>query len=304
MNEIDLTNYLKKRYKFQKINDVEVDGKKYIFKLLPKDNLYNYKFVNFYNDLIFSELCKKLGISCCSVYLARYKNIYGTLIESYKTNVNANYINGSVILKDYLNYLIKNHLVEDCLDEKVNYPVNDDYKDCLVHKMNNLETIWDALNYHYKNLNELKRNEIIGKIMDELTTRYSLDYLLMQPDRHEKNWEIIELHNDAYLTPLFDNELSFYYYNYIPDLKIDINDKINYNSQLEKFLSFSSQNFKDKFVNLYNILTPEYLENTIKELEIKENFTFPVLYKKDILNNYSKQYNDITNILNELKNKR
>ena len=97
MNEIDLTNYFKKRYRFEEINNVSIDGKNYIFKFLPRDNLFKYDLENFYNDLIVSELCEKVGIESCKVYLGKYKNRYGTLVENYKTNDKAIYVNGSII---------------------------------------------------------------------------------------------------------------------------------------------------------------------------------------------------------------
>lgn len=304
MNEIDLTNYFKKRYRFEEINNVSIDGKNYIFKFLPRDNLFKYDLENFYNDLIVSELCKKVGIESCKVYLGKYKNRYGTLVENYKTNDKAIYVNGSIILKDYLKYLEKNHLVNEYLCENICYPIKNEYRTYLINKMNNLEIIWDALNYHFINFSDSKRCEIVKKIMDELTKRYSLDYLVMQTDRHERNWEIEETLDDAFLTPLYDNELSFCFDSYVPELKVDINNNIKFDSELEKYLSFSSDYYKEEFVNLYNILTPEFLENTIKQLEIRMDFSFPVIYKQTVIKNYSKHYNDITSILNKTKNKR
>lgn len=304
MFEIDLTKYLKRGYKFDKVNDIKINGKNYIFKLLPRDESYNHNFDHFYNDLIINEICKKIGIECCDIYLAKYKKRYGTLVENYKTIGNAKYINGAAILREYFDYLERNHLISEGLDEPLDYPLNENYKEFIIKKMNNLETIWDALNYHYRNFPDSKRNKIVEKIMDELTTRYSLDYLVLQADRNAKNWEIIETKDDAYLTPLFDNELSFWFDLYIPELKVDINDKLKFSGELEKYLSFSSEYFKEKFIKLYNILTPDFLENIIKQLEMENDFTFPVLYKKELLENYIKYYNDIANTFGKIENKR
>ena len=37
---------------------------------------------------------------------------------------------------------------------------------------------------------------------------------------------------------------------------------------------------------------------------MKNDFAFPVMYKKELLENYNKYYNNVANIFNKIENKR
>lgn len=298
-NGKEIKKVFPKFYFFNEINECKIDGKKFIFKVLPKDIYNEYVIQYFYNDLIIKYVCDEVGIDCCDIDLITTNKKTGVIVPDYRKN-DCKYINGQDILEEYLNYLEQNELIEQYLGEKVNYSLNQDLREYLINQMNNLETIWDALNYHYRNDNEYIRQDKINKIINELCKRFSFDYLVMQTDRHERNWEVEEKNDSVQLVPLFDNEMTFNYFGFVTEMKVEKTDNIFGIKEIEKYLKYSFDHFRNQFMNIYKFLTPEKLEEIITNVEKERGFQFPIIYKKNLLQNYQLNYNEISEIIQRI----
>ncbi len=299
---VDISKYCKKKFFFQRKNTININGEEYFFKNALKNFDNSYKMESIYNDMIVEEMAKEIGIDVVHIEAAQINNKIGTLTKDYR-QADFSYINGSIILEEYLNYLEENKLINEYINPTyvIKYPLNDDLRKYLINDMNNLENIWDALNYHFHNYDEDNRLNIVKNIMVELTKRYSLDYLTMQNDRHERNWEIMEnaKKNIATLTPLYDNELSFNFMGFIPQMKVE--NEYCGNVEIEKYLSFSGRENINQFLNIYYYFTPNKLKEIILNIEDKRNISFPYMYKSTLIRNYEMNYNEITNAINKLK---
>lgn len=293
-NGKEIKKLFPKFYFFKEINECIIDGKKYIFKVCPKNNHGDYTLKYFYNDLIIKYMCNEIFINCCDIDLITTNKKTGVIVPDYRKS-GYNYINGKQILGEYLNYLEYNKLIEESLGINVKYPVDENQRLFLINQINNLENIWDALNYRYRKDSENVRNDKITKIMTELGKRFCFDYLVMQSDRHERNWEIEEKDDEAALTPLYDNETSFELGIINPEMRVEISSTKGIDNELEKYLCYSSDYFKNQFLDLFSFLTPQKLEEIIEKIEFERRFQFPYMYKENILKNYNLNYIDISN---------
>jgi len=291
-NGKEIKNLFPKFYFFKEINECSINGKKYIFKICPKNNQGEYNLQFFYNDLIVKYICDEISLNCCDIDLINTNKKTGVIVPDYRKD-GYNYVNGQQILKEYLKYLEDNKLIEDVLGITVKYPLDENHRLFLINQMNNLETIWDALNYRYCKDSENIKTDKITRIMKELSKRFCLDYIVMQSDRHERNWEIEEKDNEAVLTPLYDNETSFEWGIINPEMRVEISNIKGITNELEKYLRYSSNYFKNQFFDLFGFLTPQKLEEIIKKIEIERGFQFPYIYKQNIIKNYDSNYRDI-----------
>ncbi len=282
-----ITNFKFKTSNFLSVNN---NGKKYYFKKFeaPDRNL-----TYLYNELICYELALKSSVKCVKPNLMHKNNIYGIITESYEKK-GYKKINGSKILKEYYGYLKENNEVK----------YNSLNEDKILSKMNNLEDIWYALLYHFKDYDIVVNEKIIKQIMHDLTKVFVFDIITMQIDRHYENWEILESNNkdDAFLAPLHDNELSFNRFTFNDSIKVDsATIKVpTMRKMLMRYLSISSQDFIDEFIKMYKSLTPEILDESIEKCCKENNGIIPYTYKMKILENYEENYNYITDILLEM----
>lgn len=279
-------------YFFKETNECVIDGKKYIFKICTKNSQGQYNLEFFYNDLIVKYICDEISLDCCDIDLINTNKKMGVIVSDYRKD-GYNYINGQQILGEYLMYLEENKLIEESLGISVKYPLDENHRLFLINQMNNLETIWDALNYRYRNDQENIKNDKIIKIMSELSKRFCLDYLVMQSDRHERNWEVEEKGNNSSLTPLYDNETSFEWGIINPEMRVEISGMKGINNELEKYLIYSSDYFRNNFLDLFKSLTPQKIEEIITKIEIERGFQFPYIYKRNVIKHYELNYKDI-----------
>ena len=278
----------KLKFKFLKQFTFYKNDVKYFYKRFDiTDRSLEYLF----NELVAYKMARKVGINSVKPIIINKNDVIGMATKSFEVE-GYRVINGYAILKKYFDYLKNNkHLIE--IDEEL-----------ILSKMNNLEDIWDALNFHFKDFNENLRKEIVSKIMIQLTEIFSFDIIMMQVDRHDENWEIMESENenDAYLTPLYDNELCFsdFKYNNSIHTEYDIDKFSNMSVSLKRYLISSSPYFINKFVEYFKILTPDVLREVILKVDDESNHLFKYTYKEKVITDYETNYNLIKNVLLEM----
>ena len=203
-----------------------------------------------YNELFASICAKEIGIDALEYDLAIYKGKKGVISKNYKKD-GAKYISGKEILNNF--YSDNKKFLKD-LDSSIN-----------IYKTNNLEHIWLALEYYYK---DYKNN--IPDIMNSIVDLYMFSLLINDSDKHYSNWEVEEYNNNIKLVPIYDNERAFMFGDESLSLNVSSDNFYEnpYDSSLKTFLSISDKYYVDRFINFYNILYSDgQFDNIISKIE-------------------------------------
>ncbi len=193
---------------------------KYIFKY--NDEIWLYKYNGFryaYMELIAEELAQLFSIPTAHYDLAMINQEKGVITKNFKLN-GVKYIKGIVIIENYLKNVLN---IQDPRKLKEE-----------IKKYNSLEGIRKSLDYWYRN--NAKRDELVSKLMEQLTNVFIYDILTGQTDRHEYHWGISETNNDIFLQPLFDNERILYFEN---NFRFYVHTEMEINNYLEETGNFS-----------------------------------------------------------------
>ena len=251
---------------------------------------YYFKPIRYYDD--YSELIAYyggmlLGIDMCYYDLAVLNGRYGYISKSLRGE-NVKLVSGDDILLEYIKC---DNNVDSLVDMGLELWVinklrssldsGDDLSeyDYLLDKLNNLEIIWQALEYKYKNLID------INKVMNEFVMMYLFTILFVDIDKHSGNWFIIEDKNGVRLAPLLDNELILNEYCETIGLTTNVKDNKGIFNSLEVFFDTSSSEYFDLFISMYNKLRNnfDYIFDMIeKQLGIK----FSLKEKNNIYNKF------------------
>lgn len=145
------------------------DGIAYYYKLSSYNSAVGFYGHESVNEVIFSRLCKALGIPCAEYKLVKVKvNIHGVIYETFACKAKS-YRKKNEIAISIEDYYIENRL--------------------------NMEDIVSFM--HRK------------KASAFLNTLFIIDYICINRDRHGANVEILTNNGKERLAPLFDNGLSF-----------------------------------------------------------------------------------------------
>ena len=179
-----------------KIDNYKDDGKLSNFILFINGEMYYVKeCAIWYAELIVNEFLKLIGIDCLDYDVATFDGEVYVLSKYYK-KYDCEYISGDEILKDFYTDVDSQEYID------VINPSEQDRKR-LEFYLNNLESIWLALDYRYKNHPD--KEKIVYNLMMELKKRYFLKtFLLTDVDYHPGNWEIEE-GEEIKLSPVYDN---------------------------------------------------------------------------------------------------
>lgn len=283
---IDLTSYFtNKGIEKEKINigyngRIIYNNEEYYLKDIRED-------INtLYCELIAVKLLDKLNLPHVNYYLVEYFGKAYLISKSF-IEKKANYVSGFKVLDEYKDYL-NSHLD--------------------IGDMNNLETIWNALEYRYtKMFNQNKAKKIVAKLMSELTTIYSFDIVVANGDRHQSNWIVKEAKDDISINTMFDNE--YMLNSYLDDESLnsfalgiypeDTEHFINYIDVIKKYIRDSSSEFINKLIMVYNTLSIDVFLQCIKEVEEEFQFIIPSENRQLIINSYKKHYELLGQILND-----
>lgn len=268
---IDISNFKKLYGNFYQNND-----KIYYFKEVDNSNMI-------YNELIAEEIAYDYKIPCAHYDLAILNGNKGVISECF-------------IPKNGKFFKMK-EVLESCFENIE-----------LDNKRNNLQDIWYALEFRYKNIN------IVKKIMNQVVNMFMFDTLIGNMDRHYLNYGIIEEDGDINISPLFDNErmltyCSIYFGGY--SLGIDKNDcflnglNLEYDDNyLLKFLSVSASEYKDYYMSKLWIISDENIDRIFKRVENRTNTKIDNDIKNDMKKKFKINRNMIEGILKTFENKK
>lgn len=264
---------------------------------LKIDNIeYFFKYTQHpYTELICSEIAKTLGIRTASYDLAMFRNYKGVISQSFRKK-DCRYVSGTEILNGYLQRVRNIAFLKD-MGAKKNYFLNR----FLPRDINNLEIIWQAIEYRY---NELGINIDIEKIMNDLILLFIFNILALQNDGLPQNWELEESSNGVFLTPIFDNEycLSFDDFgNVSSKLTTSFKDGGYSNYQiLEEFLKISDNKTIILFLNKFEKLTEKSFLEIIESVEKHIKSEIPTDIKMNYINSFNKNRRLINAILENM----
>lgn len=247
-----------------------------------------------YRELIAHEICETLKIpsifyQMIEIPAGRFEGISGVICKDYR-EINHAYVKGYNVLKDYYDEFLKVWTNND----RENSPM-----------FNNLENIWESLNYRYRFSHNKK--ELIKNIFDSLIYNIFLfDIFNSNADRHFHNWEIDEniVKDTSKLNINYDNEDIFFLDYTIPELAVSRStNQYDWYDTLREFLIVFENEYLDIVVKIFNILTPETMINIIKNTEQKHNIEIPLNTQKDIISKYNKHYSQLESIIKEFISK-
>lgn len=231
---------------------------------------------NCYPELIGSEIAKFLNID--SVYCDMLE-----FVTSDKT------IKG-VVSNDFREDNYELNTIDKIIDE---YLIDSNKK--VMYNDMNLELLSDALNNHY--INYENREAIVNKIMDNIKKSFLFDILIGNIDNGRYNYELKENDIDGKLTPYFDYEQIFKF----GTTRLTVSDNNNYDvyDNLLNFLN-SEVNYIDYFKRMYDLLTPDKIEELFIKIENDKGIKIPDNYKNIVFLSYSRHYNNIGMILEKV----
>lgn len=277
------------------IRQSEYDDRHYWLKI--NEEMYYFKPTIFpYQEIISYHIATMLGYNACFYDLATFSvtkdKIYKGVISKSYHKTGARYISGMKILEEY--YKAYPDVVNDM---GLTNAWEGIYEGPYVVDMNNLEIIWQALEYRYA---DKKVN--IEALMNDLVDRYILAILLRSYDFSSYNWELEEIDNAVSVCPLTDNELAFYNEKTTISFSTSFKDsEKNVKESLKLFLTRSSEEFVDLFVKKFYEFDYEMLLKAIVLTENQVNTKIPEEEKKDIIANYLLNQKEVTEVLKELK---
>lgn len=302
---LNIDGYFISKYKrkyvdelIKKVSDihytVNINGTNYFFKKTKK----------FYNELLAYEVATHLGLNAVPYDLAIFQNMHGVISKDFKRK-NCNYISGQELLFMYskmpksINYLTNMGLAQT---ENNVFPNDAPYS----YNINNLETIWQAIEHRYKNLGIYVDME---KIMTELVMYFIFNILVMQNDGASQNWVLEESEYGVNLSPIFDNAEAFTIDENkdvpVSNLSTNFNDvNLGNYKLLEEFLKISDEVYINLFKEKFNLLTEDVFLKLIQRVEHKIECSIPEDIKDKYIKMFSENRNRIEQILNGLNKNR
>lgn len=129
--------------------------------------------------------------------------------------------------------------------------------------------------------------------MNELVDVFIYDKLTGQTDRHEYNWGIVEMENDIYLQPLFDNERLLFFdadFRLLPHTNSEQNVFLDFETCLEniilEFLRVSENKYIKKIKEKLFFITADNIHKIFMQIEEKINAKIPKEIQEEMLNRF------------------
>ena len=273
---IDLdTLFTKAGINIEKIENLDVfsmNGVKYFFK----ESFFTYP----YTELLGEELLNDFGLPSTINDLAMFKSKKG-IISKNSHEDGYKYISGRTILWDYIEYL----------GEENKYSITPEY--------NNLEFIWNALEYRYKS--KENKQEIIYNLMNEITDLFIFDLITFQGDRNSGNYEIKEGKDKIELAPIYDNEAILHSTFGKEKIRLVVDENTDYSiyRELKKFIEYSDNSYIEKIKEKLWIINEENLDKIFNRIEEKINYPMDKKIKDEYKQEFKYHEERIKSILKE-----
>ncbi len=277
----------------------DTDTDNYVIKISKSKELP----IAFYLELLNERLATHCGLSTIESKIFKYKNdsnIYGIISEDYR-KFGYTTIGGKDIIYKFLKE-IKYNVSDDYELENINIDFN----------INSLPVIYQALNYFFYdkvldneiNYNSLKASSSVNIIFNELVKRYVFSYITMQKDFHLDNWEILYNEHSAYLSPMYDLELSmnesFYDERFNTSMKWSREKDIDIDQDFQNFIDCSEEN-KNLVINMHNVLTINDVIIFMNDIQ-NRGIIIDESKKEEIIKCFSEHYDKINTMLYGQKN--
>lgn len=287
---IKLDDYLYEKYNdvsLKRNKDIKEDGHSYIITI--ENTIYYFKSClteESYKELLADKMLEYLGIDHACYDLACINGEYGVISQNFKDS-NYNYISGDDLIYEYYN--------ENNLDKK----------EFDFDKYNNLTDIWNLLEIRYNCYPN--KEKIVKSIMYNLNEKFMFDIITCQWDGASYNWMIAENSTYAKLAPVYDNQkmLDGLDYDKSKNLNIKVDEfnpaRTEYDNlvELRRYLNYSSEEFRQLFINMFKSLTPTNIKWMIITIESELRIKIPHKIKESILARYTYNYNQIEKVLEE-----
>ncbi|MBQ7031114.1 MAG: hypothetical protein IJN13_01925 [Bacilli bacterium] len=302
---LNIDSYFIKNYKKKYVNEFvkKVSDIHYIITINGR-NYYFKKLKNPYTELLAYEVAAFLGLKSVSYDLAIFQNMYGVISEDFKDK-NFKYVSGQDILFEYsrsprcMTYLENMGLEQTEVND---YPNNAPYS----YNINNLEIIWQAIEYKYK---QLGINIDIEKIMNELILIFIFNILVMQNDGMSQNWVLEESAYGVNVGLLYDNAEAFKFAEgkHSPQCNFSTNFNdvgLGTYAILEEFLKISDKVYVDLFKEKFNMLTEDVFLKLIQRVEYKIECSIPNEIKTYYLEMFRVNRENIKQVLSKFDKSR
>jgi len=231
-----------------------------------------------YYELIGSKIASILGINHVDYDMIKIKT-------------NDKTFNG-VVSKDYREEGYNLIYIDEVLKTyQRDHDINDNY----FNEMN-LDHIQKALYYYFSNYKD--KDMITSSIVNEIIAYYMFDLLLGNIDNGRYNYEIMVSSDTAKNSPYCDFGLTFNFNSTMLTVKKDTGNDIYDNIKL---LLEEYPEVYEKFLYMYNKLTPSALEEIFKLVKEDIKTTIPNNIKNILFLSYSSHYEKIGKILNKKK---
>ena len=275
------------------------DTDNYVIKISKSKELP----IAFYLELLNERLATHCGLSTIESKIFKYKNdsnIYGIISEDYR-KFGYTTIGGKDIIYKFLKE-IKYNVSDDYELENINIDFN----------INSLPVIYQALNYFFYdkvldngiNYNSLKASSSVNIIFNELVKRYVFSYITMQKDFHLDNWEILYNEHSAYLSPMYDLELSmnesFYDERFNTSMKWSREKDIDIDQDFQNFIDCKKEK-KNLVINMHNVLTIDDVIIFMNDIQ-NRGIIIDESKKEEIIKCFSEHYDKINTMLYGQKN--
>ena len=231
-----------------------------------------------YNELLAEELLKDFNLPHAEYDLAIYGNRKGVITKSF-IDKNKKYYFGENIIKDYNKALNKEFDVTD----------------------NNLENIWDALEYKYRD--NPNKEIIVSHLMNQIVDMYIFDILTGNCDRYYWNYQIEEGKEGINIAPIYDSEAIMINTNnpsFFVAGDIDKNNKPNLYEELEKFISYSESSYIDRIKDKLWIISGKNIDSVLERVEKKIGYEIPDELAVEYIKGFLEHKEKLEELLNKL----
>ena len=260
---------------------INLNNQEYFFK--PTDNPYS--------ELVAYRCAKYLEINATPYDLAVFTDKKGVISQNFRKE-NCSYISGCTVLNDF----IKNpdnvaYLRLMGFRGRKKYLLSWKY-------INNLEVISQAIEYKYKDQNKNYKEAIY-----KMVVYFIFNILLCQNDGMAPNWELEENENKISLAPIYDNEMCFASKNKginMSNLSTNFNDaKLSNEKKLDEFLTVSSKEFVELFLEKYESLSVDIFTKIIQSVENSIDNYIPSEVKENIMASFIENREKLEEVLNK-----
>lgn len=221
-----------------------------------------------------------------------YVNKSGVISENFRKE-GSYYLDGMDIIHPYIDSLS---------DEKLLEYYGTLNRDDVYYRTNDLETIWNALEYRYKDRKD--KNEIVSKLMNEITDFFEFTLIVGNHDADQSNYFIEETNDDVKLIPFFDYENIFTLFDK-NRLSVEMSDnEMGFSTILSKYFNFVPreriENFIKKFESLTEEIVTKFLDDIIEEYSLNALEKMLLLEtKKCRIDNYKNHKNRLQIVIDE-----